>query len=86
MSVNAELAAAARWISAAAERLPDEKRPDLAAAWGELTDNLEDCRSEGSKHLRSSNGAATWKRGWRQAAPTGTRRADDPLPLRAARP
>jgi hypothetical protein len=51
MTFNAELAAAARWVSAAVERLPLEQRPDVAVAWGELIDTLEDCRSEGSKEL-----------------------------------
>jgi hypothetical protein len=51
MSFNAELAAAARWISAAVERLPHEHRPDVAIEWGELMDTLEECRSEGSKEL-----------------------------------
>jgi hypothetical protein len=51
VSVNAELAAAARWISAAVERLPLEQRPDVAKAWGELIDRLDACRSDGSREL-----------------------------------
>lgn len=51
MSYRAELAAAARWVKAAAERLPVEHRPDIAADFGALMDTLEDCRSDGSKEL-----------------------------------
>lgn len=42
MSRNEALAHAARKIRALADRLPEEHRPDLAAEWGELTDQLED--------------------------------------------
>jgi hypothetical protein len=51
MSYRAELAGAARWAKATAERLPLEHRPDMALEWSELMDRLEDCRSEGSKEL-----------------------------------
>jgi hypothetical protein len=51
MSFNLELAAAARWVSAEAERLPENARPDIALEWDELIDTLEDCRSEGTKEL-----------------------------------
>jgi hypothetical protein len=51
MSMSAELAAAARWIRAVAERLPEDKRPDVALLWGELMDSVEDTRSKGSAEL-----------------------------------
>jgi hypothetical protein len=61
VSLNAELAAAARWISAAVERLPENARPDIALEWGELMDTLEDCRSEGSKELAVLEWRPRWK-------------------------
>jgi hypothetical protein len=51
LTFNAELAAAARWISAAVERLPENARPDVAEAWGRLADRLDNCRSDGSREL-----------------------------------
>ena len=51
MSYRAELACAARWLKATADRLPVEHQPDLALEWRELEDRLEDCRSDGSREL-----------------------------------
>jgi hypothetical protein len=51
VTYRAELANAARWVKAAAERLPVQHRPDLALEWAELSDRLEDCRSDGSREL-----------------------------------
>jgi hypothetical protein len=51
VSLNAELALAARSMNAVAERIPEAARPDLAALWGELMDEIEDCRSEGAAAL-----------------------------------
>jgi hypothetical protein len=51
MSYRAELANAARWISAAVSALPPEHRPDIALEWGELLERLQDCGSDGSREL-----------------------------------
>lgn len=51
MSLNAELADAARWARAASERLPEADRPDIAIRWGRLMDSVEDARSEGAAIL-----------------------------------
>lgn len=51
MSLAAEMAAAARAMNAHAARLPAERRPDLAELWAELTDLVEDCRSDGAAVL-----------------------------------
>jgi len=55
MSVNAELAAAARWVRSAADKLPEEHRPDIAAEWTELMDVVEASRSEGAAILAIVN-------------------------------
>lgn len=51
MSFNAELANTARWAKATAERLPENARPDMAFEWGLLMDELDACRSDGSREL-----------------------------------
>jgi hypothetical protein len=51
MSLNAELAAAARWIRARAERLPESERPDVARLWRELLTEVENCWSDGAAEL-----------------------------------
>lgn len=51
MSFRAELACAARAMRAHADRLPEHLRPNLAELWAELTDELDNCRSEGAREL-----------------------------------
>lgn len=51
MSVNLELAAAARWVRAAVDQLPEEHRPDVGEDWSELMDTVEASRSEGAAIL-----------------------------------
>ena len=51
MSLNSELALAAVRVRALTERLPESRRPDVAAVWAELMDEVEDTRSEGSAVL-----------------------------------
>lgn len=41
MTRNAALAAAARRVRSLAERVPEQHRPDIVQAWGELLDSLE---------------------------------------------
>lgn len=50
-SLNTELAAAARWVRAAAERIPEDQRPDIAREWGQLMSDVDDARSEGAGEL-----------------------------------
>jgi hypothetical protein len=52
MSVNTELAAAARRVSALVDQLPeDSRRPDVPSLWSDLVDEVERCRSEGMAQL-----------------------------------
>jgi hypothetical protein len=51
MSLNSELALAAVRVRALVERLPESRRPDVAAVWAELMDEVDDTRSEGSAVL-----------------------------------
>jgi hypothetical protein len=75
VSVNAELAAAARWVAAEVQRLPEEQRPDVAAAWSELLHELDQCRSEGVSTMTILQ--------WRQAM---ARRFHRPHAARVAAP
>jgi hypothetical protein len=40
LSYSTELAAAARRVRALVEQLPEQQRPDVVAAWGDLLDDL----------------------------------------------
>ena len=51
MSLNSELALAARSIRALADRIPEANRPDVAALWTDLMEAVEDSRSEGGALL-----------------------------------
>lgn len=42
MTRRQALAGAARRVSSIAVRIPEAYRPDIATAWGELSDQLED--------------------------------------------
>jgi hypothetical protein len=41
MSYSTELAAAARRVRALVEQLPEQSRPDVVSAWGDLLDDLD---------------------------------------------
>ena len=41
MTLNFQLACAARRVRAASERLPEQHRPDVAAEWSDLLDRIE---------------------------------------------
>ena len=57
MSLNAELAAASRFMNAHVDRLPVEARPDPAELWAELADTVGAAESE----EESAQAILTWK-------------------------
>ena len=51
MGWRQELALAAARVRLLSEQIPERHRPDVAASWAELQDELEDCQSDGGRVL-----------------------------------
>lgn len=51
MGWRAELALAAARVQVLSEQIPERHRPDVAASWTELQDELDRCRSDGGRVL-----------------------------------